>query len=271
MDEPTLREPWSRRRLITVLVLVAGVALLLVTGLVYASITALRPRPAVTADGAVARGSETSGRASGRAYRDALAAQPMLATITDDMTPTGPALAKPGQMVAPPSDGTGPAGVPSGFPHTPAGAVGQLAAIDITTLTPMSVGFARDVHQGWAMAGARFDRWEIARSIRDFHASAGTVDGDAGVTLSATAVGAQIKGVDGPDWVLACVQLDINAVVVEQVRFGYGHCERMQWHGAKWMIGPGRPPSPAPSTWPGSQRSLDAGWQLWVDASPGAR
>jgi hypothetical protein len=129
----------------------------------------------------------------------------------------------------------------------------------------MSLDYAHEVYQLWAMKGASFEKWEIAQSIQAFHANAGTVDGDGSVSVTATPVGAQIKGTDGPDWVLACVQLDVTAIVVEETRFGYGHCERMQWTGGRWMIGAGAPPAPAPSTWPGSQRSLDAGWLLWVN------
>ena len=30
------------------------------------------------------------------------------------------------------------------------------------------------------------------------------------------------------------------------------------------MIAPGAQPAPAPSTWPGTQAALDAGWGTWV-------
>jgi hypothetical protein len=32
------------------------------------------------------------------------------------------------------------------------------------------------------------------------------------------------------------------------------------------MVAPGTPPAQAPSTWPGSDLSLKAGWRTWVDA-----
>ena len=41
-------------------------------------------------------------------------------------------------------------------------------------------------------------------------------------------------------------------------------CQRMTWRTDRWVIGPGEEPSPAPSVWPGSQASFDAGYQ-WLE------
>lgn len=261
---------WSRRHLLIVLGSVFAVAVLLVTGLVYAVATALGSSPTAptasgprhktwTADADGVRGDE---------YRDAAAAEPMLESGPSDLQPAAPAPQRPQRIVVGAATRAGPADVPTGFDHTPQGAIGQLAAIETAVLTPMSLEYARDIHTEWAMDGAAFEEWELAASIQAFHAAAGTVDGDGTVLLTATPVGAQIKASDGPDWVLACVQLDITVTVVEESRFGYGHCERMQWADGRWMIAPGDPPARAPSTWPASQGSLDAGWQLWVDQEP---
>lgn len=259
---------WSRRHLLIALGIVVGVAALLLGGLTYAVVKALDTDASATptsSRSAAENWPVGAGGVRGEEYRDAIAAKPMLKTGPDDMKPAAPALDAPGRMVIGPSTKAGPADVPSGFAHTPDGAVAQLAAIEVAALSPMSIVYARDVHDAWALDGSSFKRWEIAESIQLFHASAGTVDGDGAVSLAAVPVGAQIKGTDGPDWVLACVQLDVTVVVVEQARFGYGHCERMQWQDGRWLIAPGAPPAPAPSTWPGSQRSLDAGWLLWIE------
>ena len=53
---------------------------------------------------------------------------------------------------------------------------------------------------------------------------------------------AQVKGSDGPDWVLACVLMDVQAQVASTGRIAYGHCERMQWDEARWVIGAGTAP-----------------------------
>lgn len=260
---------WSRRHLLIVLGVVVAVVLLLIAGLAYVVLAAVGTNSSTASAGPKSTDQKAwpvgADGVRGDAYRDAVAAEPMLKTNDDDMRPAAPALDEPERMVIAPATKRGPAEVPSGFDHTPEGAVAQLAAIEVAALTPMSVGYARDVHHAWAMDGASFDRWGIAEAIQSFHTSAGTVDGDGGVSLTAKPVGAQIKGTDGPDWVMACVQLDVTVVVVEQVRFGYGYCERMQWGAGRWMIAPGAPAAQAPSTWPASQRSLDAGWRLWVD------
>lgn len=270
-DKGTVPDEWSRNRLLVAMGAVVAAVLVLLGGLSYAVITALRAGPGGTSP-SVRVVEQTwpihADGTRGSRYRDAVAAEPMLRTDPDDMEPTAPALGRMPRMMIGPSTSVGPAGVPTGFDHSPEGAVAQLTAIEIAALAPMSVEHARDVHDVWAMDGASFERWEIAQAIQAFHTHAGTVDDDGTVSLSATPVGARIKGTDGPDWVLSCVQLDVTAVVVEQVRFGYGHCERMQWNYDRWMIAPGTPPVPAPSTWPRSERSLEAGWRLWVERKP---
>jgi hypothetical protein len=256
---------WSRRRLMIMMaavlifasVIVAGLALTIVkiVGSPESGTPTARVDWPVLANGT--RGAE---------YRDALAAEPMIASDRQDMQPAPPALKEAAPLIVDAAASTGPADVPSGFSHTPEGAAAQLSAIVISALEPMSVDHARDVYREWAADGAVFERWPITESIQAFHQAAGTVDGDGSVVVSASPVGGQIKGEDGPDWVLACVQLDVTAAVVEQTRFGFGHCERMQWDGVRWAIAAGRPPAQAPSTWPRSQRSADAGWHPWLES-----
>ena len=83
-------------------------------------------------------------------------------------------------------------------------------------------------------------------------------------SVVATPAAAQVKGTDGTDWVLACVLLDMRATITADAAMGYGYCERMQWSADRWMIGPGTPPARAPSTWPGSDLSIKAGWRTWA-------
>ena len=59
----------------------------------------------------------------------------------------------------------------------------------------------------------------------------------------------------GPDWVLACVLLRVDATIARSASIAYGHCERLQWADqCRWQIAPGAQPAPAPSTWPGTER-----------------
>ncbi len=111
--------------------------------------------------------------------------------------------------------------------------------------------------------------WEIARHVQSFLGTAQMgPEKDVTTTVTATPAAGLVKGRDGPDWVLACVLLEVRAVITTEARIGFGHCERMQWRDGRWLLAPGVPPARAPSTWPGTQQSIDAGWRTWTDTSP---
>ena len=57
-------------------------------------------------------------------------------------------------ITVPAATTVGPADVPTGFARTPQGAVGQLAAIDTTVLSGMSIAHTEAVHAAWALPGA---------------------------------------------------------------------------------------------------------------------
>ena len=173
------------------------------------------------------------------------------------------------RITIPPAGRVGPARVPTGFPHTPEGALGQLAAIETSVLQGMSIERAHEVHQAWAdPAAVPADAWELTANIQAFLGSGAGARADEPTTaVVTTPAAAQVKGTDGPDWVLACVLLDVKARLLTQARIAYGHCERMRWTDAdagRWVIGPGPAPARAPSTWPGTDLAAQAGWRTWV-------
>jgi hypothetical protein len=171
----------------------------------------------------------------------------------------------------------------------------------------MSLPHTREVHRGWALPGPpTAGTWRLTTNVRAFLASAGAAGQAAGaatgqvkdptVTVTPTPVAAQIKGIDGHSWVLACVLLDVRAVIITSARIAYGYCERMQWAinpttagrgtdastgvgnraaggpDGRWMIAPGPAPAAAPSTWPGTALAARAGWRTWLGSGPvGAR
>ena len=195
--------------------------------------------------------------------RDLIAAAPM-ATVAEDagITP-GVAISLPPAIALPAATTVGATGVRSGFPHTPEGAAAQLAAIEVRVLSAMSLPLATEVYRDWAMpGGVGAADWSQTRNVQSFltHARQSSNVLDPGTLVSVTPSAIQIKGTDGPDWVVACVLLDVRAALKAEARMGYGTCERMQWTGDRWLIGPGAPPAPAPSTWPGSDASVEAGW-----------
>lgn len=257
-------DPWSRRALLRTLAGVLVAALLAVFGVAYAVYAAVRgPLEEPAAKG----GPPPTSLPSGTQRRDAIAAAPML-TVPPSAARGGTPASDPGPTITvPASTELGAAEVPTGFPRTPEGALGQLAAIESTVLQGMSVQRATGVHQAWAQPGTPpAGQWALVRSIQAFHTSrAGSA---AAPLVSATPVAGQVKGVDGPDWVLACVLMDVRAQVASTARIAYGHCERMQWLQGRWVIGAGPAPARAPSTWPETALAHEAGWATWSSSGP---
>jgi hypothetical protein len=162
----------------------------------------------------------------------------------------------------------GPAGVATGFPQTPEGAVGQFAAIEQAVLESMSLPHARAIHAVWVRPGGPgFEQWTLTRNVTSFLTSArqGGVEKDLTTVVSAAPVAGLVKGVDGPSWTLACVLLDVQAWIKTESRMGYGMCARMEWVEGGWQIAAGAEPATAPSAWPGSKAAAAAGWLSWVE------
>lgn len=280
---------WGRHRLLLVLGAVGLAASVLVVGLgfaVYFGISAAAGGPPPPGPGATGVATPTQGQPKGRDHRDAVAAAPMLTVGPGDSRADAPAAVAGPAMSVPGATTAGPAQVPSGFPPTPQGAVGQLAAIETTVLQAMSVQVTNEVHRAWVLPGGPdVADWEMTRNVTAFLETAQmTSQKDTTTTVAATPAAGMVKGTDGTAWVVVCVLLDVQARIRADARMGYGHCARMQWTneshgtrgadgadgpGGRWMIAPGTAPARAPSTWPGSELSQRAGWRTWVDQGQG--
>lgn len=263
---------WSRGRLLGVLAAAVVVALLMLTGVGYVVYRAL------TTDGSstVAAGAQESPSTEtledlpegGPARRDAIAAAPML-TVQPSDAREGEISTEPAPSITVPSpDRTGQAGVATGFPATPEGAVAQLAAIDVAVLQSMSIPVTHQVHDAWSTGPGEADAWVMTENVQVFLTAAEQSGQTKTDTLAVTAAPAagQVKGVDGGDWVLACVLLDVRAGT-EDARIAYGHCEAMTWGGDRWVIDTARDVAQAPSTWPGTDLAARAGWRTWASTS----
>ncbi|MCM3556662.1 hypothetical protein M3697_16370 [Janibacter melonis] len=191
----------------------------------------------------------------------------MLEVTPEDATEGEPAATPAPTISVPAATRTGPVEIAMGYPRTPPGAVGQLAAIVTSTLQGMSIQHLTAVHDKWAAPGAPTVRqWKMTKNVQAFLTSAGQQGQSKAPTVAVTAtpVAGQVKGTDGPGWVVACVLVDVTAVVATQARIAYGHCERMEWVEDRWMIAPGPEAAPAPSTWPGTDLAHEAGWRTWT-------
>lgn len=257
--------PWGRNRLQAMLAAITVALGLLTTGLgmaVWSSLAnpdqaTLMPPPSVATIPV--------------SVRDRIAAAPM--TDVDEaaaFTPDPAPVTVPQIVVPIASIEAGPVGVPAGFPRTPQGAVGQLAAIEKTVLESMSLLVTRDIHRAWVEPGGpTVGEWELTRHVASFLAAGrqGGQQKDLTTLVTATPAAGLVKGSDGPDWTVACVLMDVQVAIRTEARMGYGSCSRMQWHPVeqRWLIGAGTPPAPAPSTWPGSVAAAEAGWLAWTE------
>lgn len=264
---------WCRTRLLGILVAAVVVAAGLIGGLIYAVHLAIAGVGADGAAPAAATGETThSTVAAGADRRDEIAETQMLQVPQDAAFPGEPTNRKiPGIEVPSGTAINGPGQVMTGFPQTPEGAIGQLAQIDIAVLQAMSLPTAQEVYATWALpGGVAADEWWITASVEAFltNTQMGEVkDPDAAVTVEPAA--ALVKGTDGAGWATVCVLLKISATYRHDGQVAFGHCERMQWVGGRWMLAPGAPPAPAPSTWPGTELARQAGWRTWVPDDAG--
>jgi hypothetical protein len=153
--------------------------------------------------------------------------------------------------------------IPTGYPHTPQGAVAQLAAIDALALKDLNPLNPRQAYDWAVMPGAvPFAQWTPQVGASAILTAAGAPHGSTQLTSTWTLTHAQIKGVlDDGNFVVACVLGEFDANYRSTVRAGVGDCQRMVWHGDRWRIGPGAQPAFAPSTWPGSAECVRAGWR----------
>jgi hypothetical protein len=259
---------WGKEKVLALLVAGAVAGLLLLVGLGLALYYAIDPSPAAgTAASTVPSQAAAIGpRLPGdqqRARRDDLAAAPMWPAQASDAQPSVLSTRDPGSIVLPRSTTGGPVGVPAGFAHTPAGALAQLAAIDTAALDSASIGGARAVIDQWAAPGVPTAlTWSGVLAMADFLSAAGLSAGKPpDLALVATPLMGLVKATDGGDWVVACVDFEVDATLARTARVAVADCQRMAWQTSRWVIGPGAEPAPAPSIWPGTDASIDAGYK----------
>ncbi|MCK0113523.1 hypothetical protein MWU75_15350 [Ornithinimicrobium sp. F0845] len=258
---------WSRRRLLTILVAAAGVGLLLILGLGLFVWQVLRGGQENTAQVATVETTQLILPESGQDRRELIAAGPMLEVEDPRAYQEGEVSAAVAEsIVIPPARSTGPVGVPTGYPRSPEGAVAQLAAIDVVVLQGMSVPATHEVYRQWGTGEGDPKQWVMTTNVTDFLTAAAQSgqEKEAGLAVTVTPAAGQVKGVDGQDWVVACVLLDIRAVLVDDAQVAYGHCEAMTWQGDRWLIDTTTQVAPAPSTWPGTDLAVQAGWRTWT-------
>jgi len=278
-QQPRVAVVWSRPKLLALLGATTAVVMLLLTGLVLVVIDAVgtstssTPEPASSTpgapqpDGSKMVGPSVFGDGTGAgevAARDQLAAHRMPAVPESASHPAPVSLTDPGPpIVLPPSTHTGPAGVPSGYPHTPEGALAQLAAIDQTALSSGSLVVVRAVIADWALPGGpTTSSWSGVQAMARLLTAAGLSGGGSPqLAIVATPLMGLVKGTVGTDYAIPCINLELDVTLTSTARGAVADCQRMVWQAGRWWIGPGPEPALAPSVWPDSDLAVKVGYR----------
>ncbi len=266
VEAPAEPPVWSRNKLFTVMAGAVVVVALLVTGLVLAAIYALAPQDSTAAastggqDGSVAGESQVE---SADPRHDALANEPMPTAEHSDAIPGPLSTRDPGVIELPRATAVGPADVPTGFPHTPEGALAQLASIDVTAMQTGSLPGVREVITGWAAPGGpTAETWTGVYGMARMLSAAGLSDsGSPQLAVVVRPAMGLIKGTVGPNFAVVCVNYEFTVTLAQTARIAIADCQRMIWDTDRWIIGPGPEPFPAPSVWPGTDLAIEVGYQ----------
>jgi hypothetical protein len=273
---------WTREKMLALLVGAAVSGLVLLVGVGLCVYYALRPAHHSADGGTGTTTSSTTGTGTGsgdggstraaRDDRDALAAKPMAQVDDAASHPSAVSTSPPGApIVLPAATRAGPAGVPTGYPHTPEGAMAQLAAIDQVALQSGSLGTAREVITQWAMPGGpTAASWSGAQALTSLLTDTQTA-GTAQLAIVFTPLMSQIKGIVGPDFVVPCIDFELDVTLTQTARGAVADCQRMVWQpdaqGGRWMVGPGAEPASPPSVWPDTDLAVSVGYRDLTKAS----
>lgn len=282
--QPT--EPqWNRHKMLALLVGAAAVGVLVLLGLGLAVTYALTsdPRhppesgPATSVPPTVAlSGAPSHPQASTPAgdTRDAIANRPMR-NVDDVAARPGPVAPNPPKatLLVPRPTRTGPGGVLTGFPRTPAGALAQLAAIDQTLWSSASYDTAVQIVGAWVLPGGpTAQTWTTIRGLGQL-VTAGSGDQPSQPSFVLTPLMGQIKGAlpneVAPDFVVPCIDFQLDVTIQRSARSAVADCQRMQWTDGRWQIAPGPEPAEAPAVWPGTDLSFQVGYRFLKESSHG--
>lgn len=264
---------WSRRRLQTLLISGLVIALALIAGAVWTSVGLLTSQ-----NTSPTSQHQTGHEGSVVSAENELAERSLPAATLDEARPGELSTKTTGTIELPEAGRLGPADVLTGFPHTPEGALAQLAAIDQVALASVSVPRAQEVIEQWAVeGGATTESWSGVKAVAGFLSGAGARSGASegnGLVMNVIPSMGFIKGTVGDDFVVPCLDmvLEITStgrVADEPIRIAAADCQRMTWNASdeRWMIGPGPEPAEPPALWPGTQASYDVGYE-WLEQTP---
>jgi len=248
-------QEWNRRRVQILLGMAALVALALTAGVVWSAAMMFR-----------SDGNATGGRAGGTF----VAALQVDAGNPDEFRPGPLSTDHAGTLTIPQARTLGPAQVATGFPRTPEGALAQLIAIDKRAIEPVSLVTAQDVISAWAAEGGPTSTsWSGVKAVAIMLDTAGLpANGSPELQIELRPTMGLVRDSTG-DGTTPCVDFVMVASGRDATpsEVSVADCQHMVWVDGRWMIGRGPEAEPAPSLWPGTQASYDAGYQ-WLEVAP---
>lgn len=265
---------WTREKMLALLAGAALTGLVLAAGLILAVVYAIHPAGHTAGHTAASRAEATGpagahahaggGPPAGSSPEDVLAAR-VMPKVPDSASHPGPvSMRDPGRpIVLPAATRVGPAGVPTGFPRTPEGAMAQMAAIDQVALQSGSLAGVRAAIAVWAAPGGpTATSWSGVKAMATFLDAAGLSGGGSDqLALVATPLMGQLKGHVGGGFVVPCVDFELDVTLAQTSRGAVADCERMVWTDGRWLIGPGAEPVSPPSVWPDTDTAISVGYR----------
>ena len=248
--------------LIALLLLVALLVFLLGRGLAPDQTAPAAP---ATPDGAAVPPPDAGGWDV--AAETALATQPMLQLPESAAQPHALSTAKAGPPITlPQPTQTSGRWIPGGFPATPEGALGQLAALTTAGFVGGDPQVYAQAYQSIALPGAPDpQRARLTTDLQRFRALAGLPA--TGVVNALTVTFQPLQGLlkgttDGGRYAVVCVLGELTvAANGRSVTGGGGDCQALRYVGGNWGIAPGAAAASAPLAWPGSAEADAAGYR----------
>ena len=171
----------------------------------------------------------------------------------------------------PAARGVGEVGVPTGFPPTPAGALGQLVALDRVAFESASLPTAQAVVRGWSAPGGPDPiRGSLATAVSGLLSAVPANQGEPAAAIDIEPTLGLFREPPRPGHVEPCVVFVLSvsvsapngdgALVPQQVAIS--DCQRLVWRVDRWVLAPGDEPPASPSVWPGTPAAVDAGYAL---------
>jgi hypothetical protein len=183
----------------------------------------------------------------------------------------GPLAPKQARTIRLPQPSTlGDAQVGTGLPHSAAGAMAQLVAIDQRAIGSASVVTAEDVIASWASPGGpTFRTWSGVAAVEALLRAAGVPTiGSSDLTVQLDPEMGLVRD-SSRDAATVCVDFVVSATIDDSKssHIAVADCQHMSWAADRWLIGSGPEASPTASLWPGTSASYAAGY-LWLEVLP---